>query len=191
MSYLFHIDKSVVYPKVETLLVSPFKEIWERDTSSKKEFALKEFAYIEFMTSYLKSNPYRQYPEERKEGKIIEDIFKEEYKVDPLVIEAMDKIEEFQKEASTTYSYYLSVKNAIDKMTEFFNTIDITEKSPKTGLPIWKPADITRAINDTEKTLANLKALEKKVEEELYEELRTRGDKKISVFAKPESLKKL
>ena len=54
--------------------------------------------------------------------------------------------------------------------------------------PIWKPRDITSALNDTEKVLANIKSLEKKVEEELFEETKTRSNKQISPFADPESL---
>ncbi len=67
MSFLFKIEGKKVYPNTETLLVSPFKEIWERDKSLDKEKAIQEFAYIEFSTSMLKSNPYREYTEDRKD----------------------------------------------------------------------------------------------------------------------------
>lgn len=191
MSYLFEISERAVFPNTETLLLSPFKEIWERDSSKTKENALEELTYIEFMTSMKKSNPYRQYPEKLKHEKISEDIITQKgWEPDNLVIDAMKKVIQFQQEASTTYNYYISAKRAAEKMQEFFNDVDINERNMKSGTPIWKPGDITRALNDTEKVLTNIKGLEKKVEEELYEETKTKAGKEISPFAQRGSLKK-
>lgn len=188
MAYLFEITGKVVFPNEETLLIHPFKEIWERDKSKGKTVALEELAYIEFMTSMKKSNPYRQYPEERKEEVITKAVITNpNWRPDNLILEAMGKIVEFQQEASTTYSFYMAAKKAAENMREFFNDVDINERDDK-DKPIWKPRDITSALNDTEKVLSNLKSLEKKVEEELYEEIKNRSDKKISPFANPESL---
>ena len=107
---------------------------------------------------------------------------------DELIIKGMHKIIQFNKEASTTYNYYMAAKVAAEKMQDFFNDVDITEVNPKTFNPLYKPRDITSALNDTEKVLSNLKNLEKKVEEELYEETKNRSNKEISFFADPESL---
>lgn len=190
MAFLFQVDNKVVFPNPETLLIYPFKDIWERDKSKGKETALREFAYIEFITSMKKSNPYRQYPESRKQDVVQKaTIGDKNWKPDKLIVEGMKKIKKFQEEASTTYNYYISAKNAIETMTDFFNNVDLNERNFKTGNPIYKPADITRAFNDLERNLANLKALEKKVEEELFEETRTRSDKQISPFANPSSLR--
>ncbi len=192
MAYLFEVtSKRTVYPIVEILLVSPFKEIWKRDKSVNKEQALSEFAYIEFTTSMLKTNPYRQYPEKRKaeiiRNAVIGDL---DWEPDPLMLEAISKIEEFQKYASTTYTYYLAAKIAAEHMQEFFKAVDLNKLNENTKNPLYKPRDLTSALNDTEKVLANLKALERKVEEELYDEMKTKSNKVISFFADPESLKK-
>ena len=60
-----------MFPNPETLLITPFKDIWERDKTPSKAIAIQEFAYIEFMTSMLKSNPYREYPEETEGIRIL------------------------------------------------------------------------------------------------------------------------
>lgn len=191
MAHLFIINDKAVFPNPETLLISPFKDIWDRDSSPGKENAIQEFAYIEFMSSMLKSNPYRQYPDDKKEEVIKEAIITQDnWTPDELIKSAIEKIKEFQKEASTTYNYYMSAKKAAENMQEFFNTVDITkEVNMKTGNPIYKPKDITSALIDTEKVLTNIKALEKKVDEELFEGIKTRSDKQISPFADPNSLK--
>ena len=42
-------------------------------------------------------------------------------------------------------------------MRGFFDEVDLNEKNLKSGNPLYKPKDITSAIVDTEKVLANLK----------------------------------
>lgn len=190
MAFLFNVEEKLVHPNTETLLISPFKEIWERDTDPNKAYALEEFAYIEFMTSMKKSNPYRQYDESRKEQVVIDAVItRKDWKPDELIREALIQMEEFQSNGSSTYSYYMAAKQAVENMKEFFLSVDINERNEK-GTPVYKPREITSALNDTEKVLANLKALEKKVEEELYETTKNRADKEISPFANPRSLNK-
>lgn len=189
MAFLFIVSDRSVFPNPETLIISPFKEIWERDKTKEKLTALEEFAYMEFMSSMNKSNPYRQYPGKSKEIKIRKDVItNEDWSPDTLVFQGIEKIISFQKEASTTYNYYIAATSAAEKMQEFFVNFNFNEVNPKTFNPLYKPKDITSALNDTEKVLGNLKSLEKKVEEELYEESKNRSNKEVSFFADPESL---
>lgn len=188
MAFLFEIENSVVSPNKETLLISPFKEIWERDKTKKKTKAMSEFAYIEFMASMKKTNPYRQYPEEKKPEVLKNEIIKDKsWKPDKLIHEAIEKIKVFQKEASNTYNFYMSAKRAAEKMQDFFNNFDINERDER-DKPIYKPRDITTALNDTEKVLINLKSLEKKVDEEIFEETKNRSGIEISPFADPNNI---
>lgn len=190
MAYLFEVNERIVFPNAETLLISPFKEIWERDESNTKETALKELTYIEFMSSMKKSNPYRQYPNDKKHEVLKQDIIQDvQWIPDSLIYEAITKIQLFQQEASITYSYYMAAKRAAEKMKSFFMNFDITERNEKTGNPIYKPRDITSSLNDTGRVLTELKNLEKKVEEELYEDSKMRSDKQISPFADRNSMK--
>ena len=189
MAFLFEVTGKTVFPNAETLLIEPFKTIWNRDKDKNKVVALEEFAYMEFISSMKKSNPYRQYKEREKDKKIRQAIITtENWDPDDLILEGIQKIREFHEEASTTYNYYMAAKKAAEKMQDFFMEVDITSVNPKTFNPIYKPRDITSALNDTEKVLSNLKSLEKKVEEELYEETKNRSKKEISFFADPESL---
>ncbi|MGL6108269.1 MAG: hypothetical protein ACRC0V_07775 [Fusobacteriaceae bacterium] len=189
MSYLFEIEEKRVYPKAEILLVNPFKEIWDRDKSKNKETAIKELSYAEFMTSMLRSNPFREYAEDRKEVEIKQVLnIPKDWKGDSKLQLVIDKLEEIQTEGSVTYRYWKSNKTVIEKLIEFFNNIDVNERNPKTSAPIYKPADITKAITDSEKVLISITTAKKKVEEELFETTRNRSDKKIGYFANPESI---
>lgn len=190
MSFLFQIQGRAVFPNPETLLITPFKEIWERDKSEKKEEAISEFAYIEFMTSMMKSNPYREYPEKKKKEVVTKDIMGDtDWQPDNLVKAAMRKIEEWQEEGSLSYKYWVSNKRAAEKMINFFSTFDMNERNAKTLNPVFKPKDITTAIGDAEKVLKTLDTLKTKVDEELFETQRNKSGKEISPFAKSSKLR--
>lgn len=190
-AYLFEINGKAVFPKETTLLLSPFKDIWERDESKDKEIAIMEFGYIEFMTSMLNSNPYREYPDEKRHDVLMHEyIINKDWEPDELVNKGMEFIINKQMEGSVTYRYWMSNKAAIEKMIDFFNNFDIDERNPKTFMPIYKPKDITSAVTDAEKTLTTVDALKKKVEEELYESNKMRSGKVVSPFANPDSLRK-
>lgn len=190
MSFLFKIQDRAVFPNPETIMIYPFNEIWERDISPKKEVAMQEFAYIEFMISMMKSNPYREYAEEMKEVKIRQEVIVEiGWQPDELVQAGMDKLIELQTEGSLTYRYWMSSKVALEKQIQFFENVDIDERNPKTFTPIYKPKDIPDAVANAEKVLTTINALKSKVDEELFESSKMRSDKTISPFANPDSLR--
>lgn len=190
MSYLFKITDSVVYPNEETLLIEPFKTIWERDDSPKKEVALKEFTYIEFMSSQLKSNPYRGYRESARDSILKKNIIQDENWIpDILIREAIEKIEDFQRNGSTSYSLYKKAIAAKEKLEDFFDDFNLKEKTDK-GAYLLKPKDITGALLDLDKVIVNLESLKEKIEKELFEEVRNKSDKAVSPFAEGSSLEK-
>lgn len=182
MAHLFEVENSIAKPVTETLLISPFKDIWERDESSTKETALKELTFIEFMTSKKKSNPYAGYDEASRFEKLQQLLFNDGWEMDAHIEAALVKMKEFQTEASPTYQYYVSSVNAAAKMRNFFNNFDFNEINERSGNPLYKPSDITRALNDTSKVLENLNAMKERVEQELFEQTKTRGNKQINPF---------
>lgn len=189
MAMLFEVVGNSVKPTDEVILIPPFSEIWRRDKSKGKEQAIREFAYIEFVCSMLRSNPYRQFTEEQRKREVGKDIMGDaDYRADELVQKGLDKYYDFLTRASASYNYFRAAQVATEKMQDFFMHFDLSQKNEKTKNPLYKPRDITSALNDTEKVLSNLKALEKKVVEELYEDTKVRAQKQISPFADPESL---
>jgi len=187
MSLLFSLQDGQMLPKEEILLLHPFNELWKRDKTKDKKRAIEELSYIELVCSELKSNPLKKFPTQTKETIAKTNLsFKKDWKPDKLVLSAIDKIMEIQQEHSITLGYYLSAKKAVEKMKDFFENVDLTAVNPKTFSPLYKPKDLTSALNDTEKVISNLKALEKRVEEEIDDVSRNRANKSISPFADPE-----
>lgn len=193
MSLLFTVEAKIVKPSVETLLLYPFSEIWERDNLTGKQHAIEDFTYIEFVTSVQKTNPYSGYSEAERKVKVKEQIIsltRTDWVEDELIVLGMEALIKFQQEASVTYNYYMSAKKAADTLQDFFNNLDMTELNPKTGLLMHKPKDITSALNDTSKLLENLNTLRDKVDNEIFEEIKNRAQKVISPFADASSIPK-
>lgn len=189
MAYLFKVEGKIVQPNTETLLIEPFKTIWERDKSKGKEYALEEFTYIEFMTSMLKSNPYKGYASDVKHKVVSEAVITQKgWQPDKLVIDGMQYIFDLQKNGSPTYTLYMSTLQAKEKLEKFFRNVDLNERNFKTGVPIYKPKELSTAMLDVDKITASLAVLERKVTEELFDEIKTKGQKEISPFADPSSL---
>ena len=186
MAYLFKIEGKTVFPAEETLMTEPFKSIWARDKNKDKETALKEFAYIEFMVSKLASNPYKGYSETVRPKIIVEDLFEGKYKPDDLVKAGIKKLADFQKNSSPNYSLYLNAIKAKETLENFLGTVDLQKINFKTGAPMYKPKEISSSLLDLDKVATSLNALEKKIEEELYDVMKTKGQKEISPFAKVE-----
>ena len=82
----------------------------------------------------------------------------------------------------------MSAKRAIYKIQTFFDTFDLNAVNEKTGMPLYKPKDVTTTVNDTEKVLQNLSTLQEKVDNELFETTKTKGQKIVSPFANPDTL---
>ncbi|MGL4330780.1 MAG: hypothetical protein ACRCSD_09315, partial [Clostridium sp.] len=85
-----------------------------------------------------------------------------------------------------TYNYYMSAKVAAEKMNSFFRNFDMSMVNLKTGMPIYKPKDITSSLMDTSRVIENLNNLREKVDQEIFEQVKNRGQKVISKFADPE-----
>jgi hypothetical protein len=191
MAYLFTVLNNSVVPNPEVLMIKPFKEIVERDVTKRKDVALKEFAYIEFMSSKKKTNPFAGYDDSIKESKIIERVFDYKYKPDKLVKEAIKFIEKLYTDNSPSYSFYLAAKSGAEKIKNFLIDVDVDELHPKTGNRIHKPQDILKTLNETSKTLVTLAELKRKIESEDITLTRTRGEQVISPYANPNKVNKI
>lgn len=183
---LFVVEGDVVKPTEHALLIPPYSEIWDRDTSPRKERAIMELTYIEFMCSYKKSNPFKGYSDELKAEEIKEKVFKGEDidTSDELIQEGIELYEKLRVEASPIMQYFLSTKKAAEKMRIWLETFDMTKTNPRNGMPLYKPREITSALKDTYDVMKTLDNLEKKVNEQLFENIRTTKDKPINPFEK-------
>lgn len=180
---MFMVENNVAKPHTETILIPPFKDLWERDESPSKEKAIMDFTFIELMCSPKKSNPFFGYPEDKRGEKIISQVFKGgPYIADTLVYDGMRTYLTFLTEASPTYATLRANRLAAEKTNEFLTNFSYTDVNPKTGLPIYKAKEITDSVKNTQGVILALDSLEKKVQEELFEATKTKGMREIGHF---------
>jgi hypothetical protein len=180
---VFIVEGDRVRPSVHALTLSPFKEIWERDTSEHKGRAITEFSYIEFMLSYAKTNVFRGYGPDLKGEVIIKKLFPQDpgWRPDTLVLRAMEEYREFQDKASLAKRFYDANRVALERMIVFYRTFDMDARN-NSGNPIYKPKDITGAITEMEDALKAMDAAEERVREELYEAIQTMKKRELNPF---------
>jgi hypothetical protein len=184
---LFKVEGELVVPTEHALLLSPYSDIWERDPDPSKPRAIRDFKYIEFMCSYKKSNPFKGYAEDIRKERIIEAVYREEaefFEEDDLIEEGMELYIRLRDEASPTLQYLLSAKAGAEKMMQWLNDFDMDQKNDRTGMPLYKPREITSALKDTYEVVKTLNALEEKVQEQIFESTKTKGNKIINPFEK-------
>lgn len=181
MALIFVVENGVAKPTTEALLIYPYKDIWERDTSADKSIAIAEFCFIEFMMSKKKSNPYAGYDNDVRFEKLRDAYFDEDWEPDDLVQKGMAELHEFQTNASATYSYFIAMEEIAHKLKKFMREVDLDERNDRGGL-MWKPKDITSAMTDTDRILQNMNSMRDKVEQELFESAKTKGNRTTNYF---------
>lgn len=181
MAEIFIVEGNIVKPTIEILLIPVFKEIWDRDTSNTKEYAMKEFAYIYFITTPKKTNPFYGYAEHDRHPEVVKYLFANYYSPDSTVQQAMNIRKEFYYKASANLTLLEGAKEAVDKLNKFLTDFDLNERNDK-GVPIYKPKDITSALADTFNVMKTLNSLEEKVNEEIYESAKSKGNRDINPF---------
>lgn len=179
---VFQIEQGVVKPTAEILLISPFKEIWARDKTVKKETALRDFSYIEFMCSYKKSNPFIGFVPRERHRKICETVIHDiSYVPDDLVKKGIELYKDWQENASPSLRFYKSVVKANEKLIRFAEDINLNERDAK-GSAVYKPSDITSITSKAYENLKTLTLMKEKVEQEVFEASKTRSNRNINVF---------
>ena len=189
---IFKIENNIVIPTPEILLIEPFKILWDRDKTNKKEKAIKEFSYIEFMNSYKKTNPFIGYDSFNRHVKICEFVFNDKkYIPDDKVKDAIKFYNMLQDESSVSLRFYKSLVKGVDKLISFAETVDLSERDVK-GSPVYTPNHITQITSKAYDTLKQLQLMKEKVEQELYESSKTRSNREINVFEqRPEEIENL
>jgi len=178
---LFKIENGKVTVTPEALLIKAFADIWNRDNSAKKEFAIRELGYIYFMCDY--NSVYQSYPEEERKERLRNDLSKHDsnriIKLSKYCEAGIKKYKELQN--TPTMDFLESVKNAMVNMTDYFNNVNFKERDSK-GVPIYKPEIVTRCAKDAGGIVDSIDKLKAKIKVEIYESDMARGKSQINPF---------
>jgi len=182
---LFIYDNStneVRIDQADVLLLREFSALWSNDrnitktdkTGEKKSRAFKEIKYIYLMLDW--KSPYSQYSEQERHRECLADagLSADEFN-DPIFREACRKYREIQ-ESSRIGNLLKAQYNLVDKMILYFEGLDLEERDPISGKPIFKFKDIQSEIAGTSKMLEGIKSLEAAYKQEQEGESTMWGD---------------
>ncbi len=145
----------------EVLQIPEFKALW--DSHKDKYVSHQEFCYLFNMVSV--KSVYSNYEVSVRESKVIKDFIQVKgWKRSPLLQKAMDKFVELEN--TPNMRFLRSAKNALNSLTEYFNSIDFS-LTDKMGRPIYDISKVTAALEKAGKIIESLDKLNEKVEKEM------------------------
>lgn len=162
----------------EALTLKPFKQLWQRDKTAKKERAIQEIAYIYFMEDPRSDYQYIIDREERdkhiREGEGI----KESWMPDNLVKEAMKLYASFKTPAALLLE---DTRVAVDKLRQLLRDIDFNAVDDK-GRPLYTLNTVTATIKQIPSLIKDLDEAERALAKELAQSDKVRGSQEKSIY---------
>lgn len=179
---LFEMVNGYAAPSIHALLISPFKEIWNNDTSDNNIESIKIFTYIELVCSPKKSNPFVGYSEEERPRKVKKEVWDDEdYPLNTDIIFATMKYKELLAQDSLSYGLFLDALVSVEKLRKFLREFDMDERTPHGSL-VLKPKDLTNALKDLDDVSKNMEASRDRVHTEIIQSAKTRNQREIGDF---------
>lgn len=182
------VNEQVVLNDEGILLVREFNALLDLNrnksktdkTGKNRERAYKEFKYIYLFFDW--GSPYFQYSEQDRHSESMLDsgLTEQEFN-DILFRDACKKYDEMQN-SSKIGKLLKASYSTIDKITHYLETIDLNERDPVTGKPIFKTKDVIAEIASASKLIDAVKTLEVSFKKEIEPEGQLRGDVTAGLF---------
>lgn len=163
------------------LLIKEFRDLMDdnrnkckQDPTGKKHLrAFREFTYIWLAIDW--NSLYKDYTIQERHQEALKDgeITPEEWE-DPTFRAACRKYRDIQNSSRAIKILHAS-QRAVDRITDYFNSIDPQERDEQTGKPIWKVKDLQTEISNIPKLLEELQTMEQLVKKEMTEQSKTYG----------------
>jgi hypothetical protein len=181
-------DFTIEINKEEVLLVKEFEELFSlkfnKDEKGdmdgrKRQKAHKVLAYIYLVYDW--KSPYSEYsPREKHEAATLDTGLSEEILRDQAVINAIRKYMELQD--TRILKLLRSSYQVVDKIRHHFETVDLSERDPESGKPIFTAKDLMANLASLGKTVESLSQLEHIVKKEQEMDRSLRGDAEPGMF---------
>ena len=165
----------------DLLLIKEFRDVMDDNRNECKEDptgkehlrAFREFTYIwlaiDWNSLYKDYTVQERHQEALKDGEITEKEWN-----DPTFRAACRKYRDLQNSSRAIKLLHAS-QRAVDRITDYFNSVDPQERDEQTGKPIYKVKDLQAEIANGSKLLEELKALEQVVKTEMLEQNKNRA----------------
>lgn len=174
-------DESILLVKEFEDLLDPKRNITKTDkTGKQKTLAFKELKYIYLFFDW--NSPYFAFSEQsrNKEALVDSKLTDEEY-ANPVFKEACRKYNEIQN-SSLEVRMLKSAMNAVENQINYLDNVDLQERDPVTGKPIFKSKDLIAEIKGCKDIITSLRELEKQVKTGIEVASNLRGDVETGIL---------
>lgn len=178
----------IIINEPEVMLVKEFAALWEPSRNKtkkdpkglKRTRAFRELAYIWLMCDW--SSPYADYAEQERHEECLKDAnLTEKEWSDPTFREAVRKYRDLQN-SSRSLKLIKSAQQVVDKIIDYFDTIDLQERDPVTNKPVYKVKDVMSEMNTVSEIVEELKQLEILYKKEQEQESGLMGNIEAGAF---------
>ena len=178
----------IVVNEPEIMLVKEFSNLWEptrnktkKDPKGEKRTrAFRELAYIWLMCDW--ASPYADYSEQERHEECLKDAgLTEKEWADPTFREAVRKYRDLQN-SSRSLKLIKSTQQVVDKIIDYFDTIDLQERDPVTSKPVYKVKDVMAEMNTIPQLVEDLKQLEILYKKEQEQENGLMGNVEVGAY---------
>ena len=174
-------DESILLTKEFAALLENSRNITKEDrTGKQKTRAFREFKYIYLFFDW--TSPYFQFTEQDRHTEALRDasLTQEEFD-DPTFRLACQKYDMLQN-SSLDLKMLKSAMGAVEKQIFYLDNVDLQERDPVTGKPIFKSKDLIAEIKGCRDLISTLRELEVQVKRGLATESSLRGNTEVGLF---------
>lgn len=160
------------------LTLKPFKAIWVRDKTEKKERAISEIAYIYFMEDPRSDYQYIVDRDDRERQIREGEGMRPSWKPDSTVQEAMKLYSSFKTPSALLLE---DTRIAVDKLRRLLRDIDLDAVDDK-GKPIYTLNTVTATIKQIPGLIRDLDEAERALAKEIAQSDKVRGAQEKSIY---------
>lgn len=153
--------------------IKEFKKLLKRNDSEE---------WLSYIYLYCRhDSPYAGYEDEDKHEMICNDIFGEVKELDQDIVNGICRFEKLYE--TPLVRLLKGAQNALQELTNYFNTISFTSKDSRGGL-LHQPKDVITVLGKLGTTVENINKLQQQVEKELGDVTQTRGGVEVGKYNK-------
>lgn len=174
-------DESILLIKQIAALLEPSRNITKTDKTGKlKTLAFKELTYIYLFFDW--SSPYFPLPEQDRHSAAFVDSKLTEAEFDnPIFREACKRYDEIQN-MSLEIRMLKAAMAAIESQIYYLQHVDLQERDPVSGKPIFKSKDLIAEIKGCKDVITGLRELEKQVKTGFDTQSNLRGNTELGAL---------
>lgn len=174
-------EDSILLIKDFVKLLSDERNKCPKDKTGKKRLrAFREFKYIYLFLDW--ESPYFNFAEQDRHTEALRDseLTQDEFD-DPIFRQACTKYNDVQN-SSLDIKLLRAAMSAVDKQIYYLQNVDLQERDPITGKPIFKSKDLIAEIKGCKDLISSLRELEVQVKKGMGVESTLRGNTDIGLF---------